>query len=470
MATGRENDLKAANALPQKVRQWLLRNVPALSGESILVAVSGGLDSMTLLDVMFNLAPVMRWKLFVGHYNHQLRGRLSDADERFVRKAAVARKLRFVAARGDVAGRAKEKGCSIEMAAREMRHAFLAAAAKRAGAGWIATAHHADDQAELFFIRLLRGEGGMRGMAVSNPSPADSSLRIVRPLLSATRPELAAYAAAVGVQFREDASNALTDILRNRIRLKLLPLLASEYQCNASVAAARVMEIIRAEGEFVDTAAGKWLATGKPSFKRLHESVQRRCVHRQLTALGIVVDFDLIEVLRRDPGKRVSAGGQHVLMESGGRVRVVSELPPPPAEIEVRLARRGRIEHGGVELSWSIETGQAMKWQPNLEYFDAESVGYQIRLRNRREGDRFQPIGMPCPIRLQDLFTNAKVPRAERGLRVVAEDSQGRIFWVEGLRMSQIHRIIDHQRPALGWRWVRKSPLLQVGMHNAKIG
>jgi len=132
---------------------------PAAAGEKVLVAVSGGLDSMVLWRVLQELAPAHRWRLVVAHYNHGLRGAESDRDEALVR--SVARRLRcpFFSERGDVATLAKERGLSIEMAARQLRHEFLARTARSQTCSSIALAHHADDQVELFFLRLLRGAG-----------------------------------------------------------------------------------------------------------------------------------------------------------------------------------------------------------------------------------------------------------------------------------------------------------------------
>ena len=123
-------------------------------GDKILVAVSGGLDSMVLLHVLAELANASRWKLVVAHFNHELRGHSSDADERLTKKTASKLGLEFLVGRGDVQTLSRTKGVSIEMAARELRHAFLARTAKQARSKVIATAHHADDQVELFFLNF----------------------------------------------------------------------------------------------------------------------------------------------------------------------------------------------------------------------------------------------------------------------------------------------------------------------------
>ncbi|MCU0783459.1 MAG: tRNA lysidine(34) synthetase TilS, partial [Verrucomicrobia bacterium] len=198
-------------------------------GERVLVAVSGGLDSVALLHLLHELAVKNRWKLTLAHLNHQLRGRDSNADERFVRAMSARLKLPCVAERANVRAHAQEHGLSIEMAARHLRHEFLARTARRLKIRKVALAHHADDQVELFFLRWLRGAGGegLAGMKWHSPSPANSAIQLVRPLLNVSKADLKQFARKYRVRFREDASNTSLDFQRNRIRHELLPWLRS---------------------------------------------------------------------------------------------------------------------------------------------------------------------------------------------------------------------------------------------------
>ena len=201
-------------------------------GQKILVAVSGGVDSMVLLHTLHSLAKENRWKIFVAHFNHQLRGRASDADEKLVRVTAKKLRLKFFTSGADVKAFAVQSKLSVEMAARKLRHEFLARIAREQKISAIALAHHADDQVELFFLRLLRGAGGesLAGMKWRSPSPADKKISLVRPLLGCAKAELLAFAGENKICFREDTSNFSTDFLRNKIRNELLPLLRKNYQ------------------------------------------------------------------------------------------------------------------------------------------------------------------------------------------------------------------------------------------------
>ncbi len=451
------------------VRKAMSRVPLVPAGQRIIVAVSGGLDSMVLLDVLQRLALVYDWKLVVAHYNHQLRGRSSDADERFVREAASGVGLPVCVARGGVRTDAKRRGISIEMAARRLRHRFLASAAHKHGAKFIATAHHADDQVELFFIRLLRGAGadGIAGMRRSSPSPADPSIQIVRPLLCLNRASLRDYARTQGIKHREDKSNQSPEYLRNRIRLELLPLLRT-YQPGLDDTVARVMDIAAVEGDFVEAAALLWLEKRKPGFHKLHPAVQRRCLRHQLAHIGLNPDFALIEKLRLQPDTPISIPGRakaHLLRTTAGNLRFVPKSGGTPAPLTVDLApNNGALEYDGVRVLWKRCARRGLpNRKPCVEYFDADAVGRCIRLRHWLPGDRFQPIGMPAPVKLQDLFTNAGIPRDLRSSLLVAEDETGRVFWVEKLRMSERHKLLKTTRRRLKWSWQREKPVVANG-------
>jgi len=306
-------------------------------GGKILVAVSGGLDSMTLLHALKQLTARHQWQLVIVHFNHRLRGRASDADERLVCKTGAAMRLPVIAERADVKAFAAKSKLSLEMAARKLRHEFLARVARKHKIETIALAHHADDQVELFFLRLLRGAGGagLAGMKWRSPSPADKTISLVRPLLGFTKVGLAEFARENKVRFREDATNDSTDFLRNRIRQELLPLLRKNYQPGLDKAVLRLMEIVGAEAEFVGEAAQAWLKTFRGSrgnetpteignrqpaignksespcvgchdFDELPLAIQRRVLQSQLAEAGVAADFDLIETLRQSADGFVS--------------------------------------------------------------------------------------------------------------------------------------------------------------------
>ena len=489
---------------------------------------------MVLLLVLRELAPKHRWQLTVAHLNHQLRGRSSAADERLVRRTAQKLKLPTVVERADVRQLALAQKLSLEMAERKLRHDFLARAAGRRRIPSIALAHHADDQMELFFLRLLRGSGGegLAGMKWRNPSPSDPPVELVRPLLDQPKAVLIEYATEHGIPYREDASNAVLDFQRNRIRHELLPLLRRKYQPALDRTIPRVMEIVGAEAELAAEAAREWLGGAgrsnsegrRPkaerrgmalqrdlSFDRLPVAVQRRCVQVQLVRLGVVPDYELVEQLRlgadqpvavgisgagvspvlpgaspavarsraRRPGGRRDArptnwrfmaednrGSEtpvqrYVVRDRSGlvhlRVAEAEEFKTGNAAVEMK-GRAGEVEFDGVRIWWRIHSRGAVqqpKPRAGRECFDADKIGSLVRLRHWRPGDRFQPIGMASTVKLQDFFTNHKVPRGRRRQLIVATTAKGEVFWVEGMRISERFKLAKETIRCLHWRWKR---------------
>ena len=448
---------------------------------------------MVLLDVLARVAKANRWKLAVAHLNHGLRGADSDADQKLVQREAKRLKLPFFGGREDVREVAKTGGFSLEMAARKARHEFLARTAARHGARIIALAHHADDQLELFFLRLLRGSGpeGLSGMKYVNASPAAPRISLVRPLLATPKSVLRAYATEHNVRFREDTSNAQLDFQRNRIRAELLPLLRRHYQPALDRTVARVAEIIQAESEFVTAAARRWLAgngdtqkhrqmvsgtqrepnLASIAFAQLPVALQRRCLYLQLLDLGVEPDFAVVEQLRLHPEKPwcVQASEPTMIRNVAGRVLLSrAEAPSLRAETPYGVLRhkelldlasgRGEAQFSCVKFEWQIRRHPLQSLispRPGRERFDADRIGAAIVLRHWQPGDRFQPIGMTSAVKLQDLFVNARIPRTRRHELVVGTTRAGEIFWVEGLRIGERFKLQKSTKRALHWRWQR---------------
>jgi tRNA(Ile)-lysidine synthase len=466
---------KRVSELLHRVESEIQNRRLLLRGQRILVAVSGGVDSMVLLHVLHSLAPKNHWHICVAHFNHRLRGRASDVDERLVRKTATAMRLRMIAESADVKAFAAKSKLSLEMAARKLRHEFLARAARKHRIKTIALAHHAGDQVELFFLRLLRGAGGegLAGMKWRSPSPAGKTISLVRPLLDFSKSELAEFARENKIRFRDDATNYSTDILRNRIRNELLPLLRKNYQPGLDKAVLRLMEIVGAEAEFAGEAARKWLKIGradlpvsqdarqrvptKMNFDKLPIAIQRRVLQSQLTDAGVAPDFDLIESLRQSADCFVSVGPNvSVSRDKSGNIKSRTEpkLGFSANELVVNLLNgKGEAIFDGVKLCWQIGLRGRSPHRDQEEVFDANKVGGEIILRHWRPGDRFQPIGMKSAAKLQDLFVNAKIPVARRRELALATTAAGDIFWVEGLRISERFKLTPLTARKLVWQW-----------------
>lgn len=424
---------------------------------------------MVLLDVLHRLTATQHWRLAVAHFNHQLRGPESEADEWLVQETADRLGLPFVSERwDDPKGARWRPGMSLEMAARAARHDFLGRAAEQRGIPTVAMAHHADDQAELFFLRLLRGAGGegLGGMKWLNVIQSHPSVKLIRPFLDQPKAVLRAYAAGAGILFREDATNACRDAKRNLIRHELFPLLQRGFQPQVARTILRSMQIVADETECVRQLAERWL--GKPhrrgAFDQLHCAMQRQCLRVQLEWLGLAAGFDAVEHLRLSPGRLITlAPGFSVRRDQGGLVHLADQTEagfcPDQMIVELAASHGGSV-FDGVEFSWRIDSVEGSERPPNrkpgCEYFDADKIGPYVCLRHWQKGDRFQPIGLGGEVKVQDLFMNLKIPRAERHRLVLAECMcEHRIFWVEGLRISERFKLDKQTRRRLKWQWHR---------------
>jgi tRNA(Ile)-lysidine synthase len=313
-------------------------------------------------------------------------------------------------------------------------------------------------------------------MKRGGPSPFAGTVRLVRPLLDVPKLQLEAFACRHKIPFSEDASNASLDIQRNRIRLELLPLLRQHYQPALERTILRHMELARGDSDFVEETASRWLAKlRRRSFGSLPVAVQRRVIQDQLFEQGQPVDFDLVEHLRTRPDEAISTGpGRCLVRGADGLVGRRNEKGTGfrAGSVWLKLkGRRGEAPFEGVKFNWELTDKTGMKYSPrtNQEEFDADKVGPRIRVRHWRAGDRFQPIGAGSEVKLQDLFTNAKVPRAERRQRLLGATEGGRIFWVEGLRIAEGFKLEQTTRRRLRWSWRRTAELRQTGARQSGI-
>jgi tRNA(Ile)-lysidine synthase len=331
-----------------------------------------------------------------------------------------------------------------------------------------------------------------------SPSPADSKITLVRPLLDADKAELRQFARENRIRFREDATNALPAASRNRIRNELLPLLRKKYQPGLAKTVLRLMEIIGAEADAVTGMARQWLASKRENervprpvplpakrgeggprkagpgegsdFLDLPVAIQRRVLQLQLAGLGVPAEFELIESLRKSVGSFVSVGpGLFISRDGTGSVSLRTRQPDGfnVDELTVNPAgRSGGADFAGVLFRWDFQSeiavgrgcrraGSRGRSPHQTEFFDADKVGEQVTLRHWRPGDRFQPIGMKSALKLQDWFVNQEIPRARRRELVVAVAGTGGIFWIEGLRIDENFKLTPQTRRRLIWRWRR---------------
>jgi tRNA(Ile)-lysidine synthase len=427
-------------------------------GEPLLVGVSGGPDSVALLDTLVKSG----WRPHICHLNHQLRGADSDADAEFVRQLAGQYGLSSTIESCKVA--------SDEESARRARQEFFARVAEKTGIQKLALAHTADDQVETFLLRLLRG-AGVPGLVGIWPERQFGSLRVIRPLLKVRRVEVLEYLSAQGLKFREDLSNADTKFTRNRIRHELLPLLEREYNPAIKDVLLNTAEILRDEDFYLlHHVAQRFFmavcqndAVNVKALANCPVAIQRRVLRFWLggdSETGPSFSFDQIEAVRHaalgdSPSAEIDLPDDLVVYREYEWLQKANRRELEAVRGRWRLSLSGETTIGELGVRFSVECADSSvlhrgesgdKSPHSKECFDADTLGDGLFVRTWENGDRFQPLGMSEAKKLQDFFVDEKVPRRRRGRVPLVCAADGRIAWVVGHRIAEPFKVTEQTR------------------------
>ena len=428
----------------------------------ILVAVSGGVDSMVLLHCLNSLSKdkEYKWKVSVAHFNHMLRGTESNKDQVLV--SNYAEKLKVKAVPGEWKQNTKLiKELGMEMAAREARYQFLDKTSKKLRCKHIATAHHSDDQVETFLWRLMRGAGG-KGLGGSQPSSSlitDNTITLARPLLNFSKKELLQYARNNSIPFRDDHTNSNTEYLRNKIRKNLIPYLKRNYRTNIETSILQSQHLVSAEADYSSQSAIDWLeADTRDPFTSLHRAVKRWIVWHHLIHFNIEPQYSLIESLINSLGKPICVGEERRATLGPEGILCLKKLDQLCFnKLQTLIQPKSRWtthDFGKIRIKCKVAAQNKFN-RLNGEIFDAHSLGKHILLRYWQPGDRFHPIGCKHDSKLQDLFTNAKIGAAEKRSSIVACTAGGSPFWVQGLRIGELAKTTNKTTKFLHWKWCK---------------
>jgi tRNA(Ile)-lysidine synthase len=449
---------------------------------SVLVGVSGGPDSLCLIDVLHRLEiPVV-----VAHFNHKLRPD-AHTDCNFVQDFAEGRGLPFIKAEGNVAGFAEDQGLSLEEAARILRYRFLFAAARERHLHAVMMGHHADDQVETVLMHLLRGAGlaGLKGMQFSAlPNEWSDTIPLVRPLLNIWREEIDHYLNHRDLQPVVDRSNWDVTIFRNRLRHELIPYLES-YNPAIKQVIWRMARILEGDDQILEERIVQvwrnclveqndyYVALDAHAIKELPVGLQRHVLRRALSILrpGLRdINFESVEralqFVARPPVSQQQdlSTGLRLLLE-GKRLWLASweaDLPNQHWPQMLDNSARRLIIPGQVQLSedWRLQAhwvkdierarSQAqMNTNPYQVWLDNDRLSGALQVRTRRPGDRFQPFGLGGhSMKLADFMVNVKLPRRARDrwpIICVGDD----IVWVPGYRLGHPFRLTNDTSKAI---------------------
>lgn len=453
-----------------RVRATIRAHDLARADTRVLVAVSGGSDSVALAYLLTALAQRRELRIAgIVHVNHQLRP-AAAADEAFC--AALADRLGwpFLAHRADVAARAREERRSIEDAARAARYQCFEEASLQLEADAIALGHTRDDQAETFLLRLLRGAGS-RGLSGMHPRRG----RIIRPALDCRRGELRSFLEDRGLPFVHDESNDDVSIPRNRVRAELLPLIERRFNPSIVDVLADEAALARDEWQWMEAAAREASAgaIARPSadvweidttaVARMPRALARMAVRDALVQAsgGGPVSFRHVEEALRlehsadGPGLRMERRGQMLVLTSrGAEVRLKPDLTsrrPNLFRYSLSIPGEVALQEAGCVVSAEAapSVGSAILSNSAVAVVQLDRCHPPLAVRNRRPGDRFRPLGLDGRKKLQDYFVDKKVPRDARDQVPLVVDDADRIVWVAGHGIADEFRVTDPAQAVL---------------------
>ncbi len=471
---------KQQSTLERQVAYFVQQNKLFPRGSQLLLAVSGGPDSVCLLYILFRIRQELDIKLHIAHLDHQLRGKESEADADYVRKIAADLNVAVTIDKMDVKAYKKGKGISLEEAAREVRYNFLSDIAIAIGTDYIVTGHTLDDNAETLLLHLIRGTGtrGLIGLKpISRWQLNDKRFYIARPLLKVSRQQTVNYCWENEIKPRLDISNLSLSPLRNRIRQKLLPLLES-YNPGVVDALLRISTIARDEIDLLDAVVShiwplliierdSFVILKKDRFNKLPLALKRHLLRAVIENLvGSLKDIEtshieaILEVMDKPAGRRIDLPSGLILSIEYDRFVIgimnVNTCPYPVISDEQHIQVPGRTAVSGWLVNAEIVEPNLMTREANgfVACFDLDKTGLELKISYRKPGDRFQPLGMTGMKKLNEFMIDEKIPRHWRQ-RIPIVFSPEHIIWLVGYRIDDRAKVTKKTKRVLRLKFKR---------------
>lgn len=425
------------------------------SGDTVVIGLSGGADSIYLLHRLHELKEILNIDLVTAHVNHGVRGEEALRDEEFSKMVSQSLGIPHFSKDVDMNGYAAEHKISAEEAGRILRYDFFREVASNYNSVKIAVAHNRDDQAETVLMRVLRGTGvdGLAGIPYVNGN-------VIRPILDISRQEIEDYLHGNDIEYVDDHTNFETDYMRNVIRLELIPKLEEVYNPNIMSSLVNLSQFAREDVDYmngeVERVYRDLVISGKGHLKisidelnLLHQTIQKRIIRKMLTVLlgtiegiySVHVD-EILGLAKNQTGKVIDNIKGLKISNSYGELIFEENLDIEPKDYEFTLEMGiNTLEYDlCIELSRVESLGVGSK---SIAYFDGDKCNGPIKVRNRRNGDRIVPIGMSGSKKLKDVFIDEKIPRDLRDELPIFLDDE-KIIWIGGVRQSELTKVDEN--------------------------
>ena len=416
-------------------------------GDKLIFALSGGIDSMVLADLLLKA----KVEFVAAHCNFHLRGDESDGDDWFVRKFAEKRGIQCFVKHFETERYAAKHGLSIEMAARDLRYGWFEQLRQQLGYDKIAVAHHADDQAETFFINLLRGAGlrGLKGMQPQNGV-------IIRPLLWASREQIRQYAVENHIVWREDHTNAESVYLRNKIRNQLLPVF-DELHPEARQGLYKSLKHLASENELYRELLKEKLSQ---IVKQENDVQSFPIINSQFSILNFQLIFEwlrqynfnadqcqfIFDAMQTGIGNKYYSP-THQLVIGRDKLQLSEIKPVEDDEIQIEIGEEEIVTPVHLRFSRFEKTADfIIDKSPDVALLDADKIQFPLTLRHWRHGDRFHPLGMKGSKLLSDFFVDQKFTEAQKENVFLLVSADNQILWVVGYRIDDRFKVTSETK------------------------
>lgn len=441
------------------IRKWDM----VREGDTIIMGVSGGMDSMCLLHLLGEVKDELGITLYVVHVHHGIR---PDAEEDVELVESICKRMDIPChvSYFDVGKLAKKHKLSLEEMGRKIRYDVFEKHRRKVHNGRIAIAHHKNDQAETVVMNLMRGTG-LRGIGGIRPIRD----HIIRPLIECSRQEIEAYCHKHQIPYRDDYTNALEEYTRNKIRHTVIPYIEDHFNKNFVNAIVNTASLARSEDDFIEGIATQKmdeLVTKKSGecsidlegFITLDKVIQRRLIRQVLRFLGSLKNIEykhieqIIQLTHLEVSKKIQLPNGIVAKRSYSSIimTILGENKTEAFETEVSLHSRTYIKELNSYIELSLREGEKYNIPKNLytKWFDYDKIKYNLKVRNRRSGDVIAVKGIDGDKKLKKYFIDCKIPKEERDkVPLLADGSQ--IIWIIGHRISESYKVTESTKKIL---------------------
>jgi tRNA(Ile)-lysidine synthase len=476
-------------SIERRVLNFIRRHGLIKPGQKILVAVSGGADSVCLLHILNQLQDQLQISLHVAHLNHLLRGRDSFEDAAFVKDLARKLKIPGTIKNQDVLAYQTQQHVTLEEAARTVRYTFLADTAQAIGADSVAVGHTQNDQVETILLHVIRGTGtlGLQGLRPSHILHLTvNPLTVIRPLLDISRSEVEDYCLVNGLTYHQDSSNLSMAMLRNRVRLELLPLL-TDYNPDIAGSLLRISRIARDETTYLESESARiWnqitapkganIIIDKTAFLALPPALQRQLLRRAFAELlGSLKDIEtrhieaILSALTKPPGRKIHLPEKVIFSIEytryilGRNIQSLVPFPEITSEMIIQVPGTTSLPGWQVEaqispaVNYDFDPESRENWQNDgfTADFDRVSTGERLTMRSLQSGDSFQPLGLTQPKKVARFMLDAQIPHDWRS-RIPLICAPQQIVWVAGWRIDERFKVTPSTRSILRLKLTKK--------------